>query len=67
MRLMHSCRHSSSLRPIIIIIIIATIIISIIVPASLPLPPTHSPLLHFFPWSEFRSATALTHTHDETE
>lgn len=42
------------------------------IPASLLLSssPSHThstPLLHFFPWSEFRSATALTHTHDETE
>lgn len=36
------------------------------IPASSPPSPLFA-LLHFFPWSEFRSATALTHTHDETE
>lgn len=63
MRLMHLCRHSqapcSSLSLSLIIIIIPPSL-----PLFLSLPYT---LLHFFPWSEFRSATALTHTHDETE
>lgn len=61
MRLMKLCHHiwapGSSL---VIIIIIIGIIVT--VPAS----SLHA-LFHFFPWSYFRSATALTHTHDETE
>lgn len=66
MRLMHLCRHirapCSSLSLLLLLIIITTIPPSL--PLFLSLPYT---LLHFFPWSEFRSATALTHTHDETE
>lgn len=72
MRLMELCRHIRALRSSLVIIIILIIIISIIiriltaVPAS-SLAPSLRALLHFFPWSYFRSATALTHTHDETE
>lgn len=62
MQLMQLCRHSQAPRSSL------GLIINTIIPLSLPLllslPCT---LLHFFPWSEFRSATALTHTHDETE
>lgn len=64
MRLMRLSSQSSPL----FLLLSLTIIISIIVPPSLPpllLPPRS--LLCFFPWSEIRSATALTHTHDETE
>lgn len=53
MLLMYLCRHSQD--PC------SSLILRITVP-----PPSH-PLLRFCPWSEFRSATALTHTHDETE
>lgn len=64
MRLMHSCRHSQAPCSSLSLIIITIIIIPPSLPLFLSLPYT---LLHFFPWSEFRSATALTHTHDETE
>lgn len=64
MRLMHLCRHSQAPCSSLSLIIIAIIIIPPSLPLLLSLPYT---LLHFFPWSEFRSATALTHTHDETE
>lgn len=70
MRLMKLCHHTGAPRsPLVIIIIISiSIIIGIIiaVPASSLSPSLHA-LFHFFPWSYFRSATALTHTHDETE
>lgn len=70
LRLMKLCHHIRAPRSslVIIIIIIISIIIGIIitVPASSLSPSLHA-LFHFFPWSYFRSATALTHTHDETE
>lgn len=68
MRLMKLCHHIWAPRSSFVIIIIISISISIIitVPASSLSSSLHA-LFYFFPWSYFRSATALTHTHDETE
>lgn len=66
MRLMELCRHVRAPRSSLVISISIIIRILAAVPAS-SLAPSLRALLHFFPWSYFRSATALTHTHDETE
>lgn len=58
MRLMHLCRHYQAPVPPSASSSYHHLFLSSSVPST---------LLHFFPWSEFRSATALTHTHDETE
>lgn len=70
MRLMELCRHVRAPRSSLVIIIIISISIIIRILTAVPassLAPSLRALLHFFPWSYFRSATALTHTHDETE